>query len=445
MKRTTLSNVRNEQAGGLVTVDGRSRAADACRMTQLLTSGGAGARTLILLGLAAIGIALASCGSDSRAAVPTVLDSAGVSIVTTGHIDTTAVSQWRLRTEPAVRIGVVEGDSVYQLFNARSAYRRPDGSLVVANSGSREIRFYDGTGRHLRSVGRRGQGPGEYGYLRWARPYRGDSMVSLDGTTTRITVSDAQGRYARSFTPEAPGERPIAYVVGIFPDGSFLAQYGERAATSQDSTRVERPAISYGLWTPDGAFVREVRAFSGEDQFIRADGRSVSVAPLPFGRQTTVAVFGDHVLVAENSAPEISLFDQDGRLVRIVRAPWARPPLSDRDAQAHRQEQLASIEPTPFADLQRASIRATPYPELLPFYGEVVVDADRNIWVQGPPTPGRNTDRWLVFSEAGTYAGWIAIPRSLRVTQIDSDAIVGIATDDLGVQYVEVYPIERLP
>lgn len=398
---------------------------------------------LALLAFVATGIVVASCGSDRPAALHTLVDSAGVSIVTNDDIDTTAIYQWPFPTEPAVRIGVVEGDSAYQLFNVMNAYRRRDGSVVVANAGSGEIRFYDRNGRHLRSVGRSGKGPGEYVSLRWAQQYRGDSIVSLDGATNRVTISDAEGRYGRSFRPVAPGERPLAIVVVTLHDGSFLARYGGRTVTLQDSTRVERPATKYGLWTPNGEFVREFGVFMGREEFIWSDGRSLSAGNLPFGRKTTISILGDYVLVADNTAPEILLFEQDGQLAGIVRAPWTRPSLSERDAEADRQERLASIEPSPFAQVSRATVRAIPYPELLPYYEEIVVDADRNMWVQGPAIPGRGSDRWLVFSEDGTYTGWIAIPRSLRVTHIDSNAIVGIATDDLGVQYIEVYKLER--
>ena len=52
------------------------------------------------------------------------------------------VEQWSLSEVPLLEIGVVEGDPVYQLHEAVSSVRLPDGRVAVVNAGSQEIRFY---------------------------------------------------------------------------------------------------------------------------------------------------------------------------------------------------------------------------------------------------------------------------------------------------------------
>ena len=43
-----------------------------------------------------------------------------------------------------------------------AALRLPNGQIVIANSGSNELRYYDSAGVFLYAVGREGFGPGEF-------------------------------------------------------------------------------------------------------------------------------------------------------------------------------------------------------------------------------------------------------------------------------------------
>ena len=68
-----------------------------------------------------------------------------------------------LAAEPDLVIGVLEGAAEYQLYRVGRPVRLSDGRIAVPNSGSHEVRLFDASGRFLRSVGRLGSGPGEFG------------------------------------------------------------------------------------------------------------------------------------------------------------------------------------------------------------------------------------------------------------------------------------------
>jgi hypothetical protein len=108
-----------------------------------------------------------------------------------------AVEVLAISPEPAVSIGVVEGDEVYQLHNAVASIQLADGRVVVANAGSAELRFFDAAGRYLRSAGGRGGGPGEFRWLTGLYPYGADSLLAVDGAGNRISVFDTSGTFAR--------------------------------------------------------------------------------------------------------------------------------------------------------------------------------------------------------------------------------------------------------
>lgn len=113
---------------------------------------------------------------------------------------------WRLSAEPLVSIGVVEGDEVYQLYNALSSVRLPDGRLAVLNGGSEEVRFFDAEGRFLSDFGHAGAGPGEFRNPTRIQLLASDGLTVWDQALDRFSFHDADGAFSRVERLERNGE-----------------------------------------------------------------------------------------------------------------------------------------------------------------------------------------------------------------------------------------------
>lgn len=165
-----------------------------------------------------------------------------------------SVPVWRLSSEPLLEIGVVEGDTNYELFQATSSIRLDDGRIVVAN-GRRELRFYDASGRFVLRAGGRGRGPGEFSWLLRIYRYGADSILALDWAGNRVSVFDTQGKYARLAEADSMSEDPefpldVWLYRRFWVDGALVPQ--ERRAVRQALERLEVPADS----APAYRFVR---------------------------------------------------------------------------------------------------------------------------------------------------------------------------------------------
>lgn len=91
--------------------------------------------------------------------------------------------------EPHVlEIGAVSGEVPYLFDNIVNAVRLSNGTIVVANAGTRELRFFDSSGRFLYAQGRQGEGPGEYRTLTGLWRMGGDTLVAYDRSLGRMTV-----------------------------------------------------------------------------------------------------------------------------------------------------------------------------------------------------------------------------------------------------------------
>ena len=137
-------------------------------------------------------VSSSGCDATSPSVVPSVRDSLGVRIVDHGELDSAALPQWSLGSDPMVSIGVVDGDDADLLYGVLDAHRRRDGSIAIVDR-SRALRVFDSLGAHVWTAGRRGDGPGEFGFPQMVTEISGDSIVVWDVMHRRLT-----GRRVRS-------------------------------------------------------------------------------------------------------------------------------------------------------------------------------------------------------------------------------------------------------
>ncbi len=102
-----------------------------------------------------------SCARSPERPSFSIRDSSGVEIAENNFPTEPETLAWKVTREPLVDIGGDESDPSHQLFRVFDVLRLPDGSMAVLDGGSSEIRFFDTNGRHSRTVGGQGEGPGE--------------------------------------------------------------------------------------------------------------------------------------------------------------------------------------------------------------------------------------------------------------------------------------------
>lgn len=161
-----------------------------------------------------------SPNADSRGLEPTVRDSADVRIIENPRPPSGSRLGWRIGTEPEVSIGAREGEGPYMLHRAQDALILSDGRIVVANTGSDELRVFDASGIHVATWGRRGEGPGEFSALVQVHRWRGDSLLALYSRARHLSVLDSEGNVGRAFTL-LQGES-FFRVEAVLPVGAIL-------------------------------------------------------------------------------------------------------------------------------------------------------------------------------------------------------------------------------
>jgi len=126
--------------------------------------------------------ALAACGAGTGTGSGTVFrDSAGVAIAESDHTRPAWGSDgWRLTDAPLIQVGSVDAEGPEQFLGVMDARLLPNGDLAVVNARLQRVVLFDAQGKHRRTIGRRGDGPGEFREPWKVYPQAGDSLMVVD-------------------------------------------------------------------------------------------------------------------------------------------------------------------------------------------------------------------------------------------------------------------------
>ncbi|HSJ25977.1 MAG TPA: hypothetical protein VK929_14970 [Longimicrobiales bacterium] len=385
-------------------------------------------------------ITLGGCSGD-RAAEPIVAttDSLGITIVQSSRPAPEGAARFRVDGEPALTIGAVDGAEPVVFRQIRGLLRLSDGRIVVADGGSREVRYFSATGSHLMTAGGSGEGPGEFRSLSGLVRLPADSVWAYDGLALRFTVFDPEGRLAGT---GSTGTAPTVF--GRLADGSPVFSVYARAADAAASDGYVRPQMAVMRLVPGRQEPARIAEIAGTEEFRVTDaGRVFTFAP-PFARRQSVAVHGDHLYTISANGQEIAVFGSSGELERLVRTTSEPRRITTADMTAYRNAVRAGYaEPSARSALHERVLSEAEYPSVMPLYRDLRLDADGYIWAELYRLPGETSPVWRVFNERGEWMRDVPTPSGVEIFEISADYLLGVWTDELGVEYVHLYDIAR--
>lgn len=381
---------------------------------------------------------LAGCRADAGSARVAVEDSSGVRIVRSSSATWGPEQQWHVASEPLLRIGTEQGDSLYTFDGVRGVDLLEDGHIAVLDGGSAQLRVYDGVGRLVWSVGRRGQGPGEFEQPVYLGRTADGRFAIWDRRIARLTMIARDGSVmdTRSFAERGSGQVPIAQAV--FPDGTLLATYPSLVSSPRPGTVL---ADTLTLWKLDADSDGRERIailpgpiwlWTGQFQL-----------PVPFTANPARGIGGDRLAIAAGPEFAIAVYD-GGRLIgrHIVQRPMT--PLREDDVRRVvdywvENQYYGAPEAT-----WREWLPRMPVPRHQPAYDRIVVSADGHVWArQYVLDPDWNDPAtWDIFGPAGTYLGAVVTPARLDALAAGNGTLAGVLRDELDVEYVAVYRVE---
>jgi hypothetical protein len=373
-----------------------------------------------------------------------------------------AAEAWQVADAPEVVIGADEVIPGHSLFRVRGATRLSDGTIVIANGGSSELRFFSAEGRHVGSVGGQGRGPGEFWHI--------IAMARLAGDTIGVLTADpkiakvAGGRVVEEpafdlslvkvacrLDEDAPGR--------LLPDGSILVK-----ATDFVPLPGCPPVATQS--------VRDDEVYRTTDLLLRAEpwsGRRDTLGIFPgtererrryihFGRMLATAATADRIYVGDTGSDSIAVLSTGGTRFATWRVELTPRPIPPEVRSA----------PPETLRYPSGEVVIAPYTfqETYPVFGRLVADATGHLWVMSypplaapiqsrrlespmglfsgePPVVEEGGARWIVLDMTGAAVATVRTPPDLWVLEIGADYVLGVAHDSLDVETVRLYRLTR--
>ena len=357
------------------------------------------------------------------------------------------------RTRPPRRRSVFEsdhGEETGSRILTVGVIHGPDGSIAVADRLLARITVLSAGGTVLAAMGREGDGPGEFRSL---------SGIVVDGEGRLFTFDDMHQRLSEwTFDGTLVGDTRLSRegtdrrigAVGQFADGSWHASERDRMVATELGG-VGRDTVGYHRLGEDGAVWEAlVRVPGRATTMFTVGGMPPGIRGALFSPRALGATRGNCLLAGASDEPVLRIFDPTGAALGELRLEIR----VDRATEDHRQEWVSESIAS-FARLfgdevgpqQRQMIEgmgeAMGMAERIPFAHDLVDDLGY-VWAQPHELPdGPGSSEWRVFAETGQAIGTVHLPVGLRALAISTDAVVGVRTDDLGRQFVQVHALAR--
>ena len=185
------------------------------------------------------------------------------------HLHNPAVGLWHSdeawRLDDVLRIGAVDVEGPAQFGRIRDIEVDRLGRIYVLEAQSREVRVFDQAGRHVRSFGRSGAGPGEFRNPTTLAWMADDRLVVVDPGGGRYSLFDTAGAYVGAIRRELQ-QNWFPWRGAIDRQGQILDWITDRAPGTGETRhmllRMEAPVAraadsTPGVWasTPRDTFV----------------------------------------------------------------------------------------------------------------------------------------------------------------------------------------------
>ena len=347
-----------------------------------------------------------------------------------------------------LRFGSRDGDDPNLLFgDIRGIQASSDGNIYVLDYQAAEVRVFDSDGRYLRTIVRRGEGPGEVTAANGI-VLSGDTLLWIhDHGNWRILGVDLAGEQVRQF------DKPVLSYGAIW-DGVFdnRGRYWRDDSHSDDeqsyppppgwrSSTWRRYYKSYDLsnGVVDSVYLGERTYRSFYAHYRDSNGRLQWLTPGFQAYEATVVNPSGGFWHANSATYRIARTGEGGDTLVVIEAGVPALPVTDEDRSAYIEE---AVEDGPEARRAAEEVAAL-MPDVKPVLANMFVDDEGRLWVQRL-TAADAPAFYDMYSEDGDYLGSVRFaftPAFSMYFWVQHGGIYTWVVDEMDVPYVVRAPV----
>ena len=356
------------------------------------------------------------------------------------------VATVRLSEERTLSIGLREGSDEYLFTRVSGGARLADGSVVVSDQGAYRIQKFGPEGEHLWSRGRKGEGPGEFEYVRLLQGCASaQSVVAYDIRTRRVTVLGGDGGILEDYPFVFEGL--AADEIGCSPNGrlAFTGSGTELGDTALEPGTIRRGIVSLGFAERGDTEITVLREGipDTEQTYLGSPG---DYAPGSIWSHDAVfAATDDGVWLGTGDDYEVEFVDWTGATTRRIR--WEGPDLTvtQHDIDRHRENLQERYRRRGDPDW-RARFESSwewesgRIPLVFPACNRLLLGDDGVLWIHDFIRTGEHSE-WFAFTEDGRWVRSLVLPPRTRLFDIGPDWALVLTLDDQDVQRLAVHTL----
>ncbi len=356
---------------------------------------------------------------------------ASLSAQTTGRLS--------IDKHPAVELGGSLDDPSDQFGLVVGATRLPDGRLLVMDLLPPSVRLYDENGRHIRDIGRRGNGPGEFqqpldfvvsGDTLAVLDQRGRiAWFNMDGDVLRTDRISAESLCGDGFLPRLAGLLADASVVLRCEERLFGRVRGEyRQEVGLLRIRMPSSVDTLGFFPADSG---------------RTDRGSVPI-PRPYLPNSPVLWAANHgnVFVAASSQPTVRILPVSHASASEHALPLRPRRVTDQDVEEAIETGLRVVGNENDRRVIGEWLREMPTAETTPFIRSLVATTDGEIWIESWDRSASGSV-WLVFDPTGSRVTRAEAPIRAELLAAGRDWTLWLSKDEFGADRVRLHRVDR--
>lgn len=346
--------------------------------------------------------------------------------------------EWQLTQ--VVSIGpksLTEQETPDEFGGVSAAVLGPDGTVFVADGVNDEIRVFGLDGAHIRTFGRDGEGPGEFGSI-YSIAWIGDRLLTLDPWLGRIGEFSAEGEWLGQRTTAGSITGPPTFIrfFPVGPNEAFRFAFGsDRGWVGLDNRGDTGDTVAWASAPEDLPGLTETI-------ICEWDGGTGYYPHTVGAKFVQHPASGGVVYSAWGYFYRIAVTEAGGDTLRVIERDLPTEPITDEDWTAGSAEFDESRKRFQFSDAD-CNPRSYTRPERSSFIEEIFVAPDGKLWVEVIRNAG---NLWEFFDPEGRLLGSVpAVPHKERTVPVfQADHLVTIRQDDLDLDHVEVWRLERV-
>ena len=305
--------------------------------------------------------------------------------------------------------------------------------IYISDDGEKRINVYTPDGEYLQSLGRKGQGPGEFEYIH-NLVIDENHVYALDFSKNFINTYFLETLEFDTTIPLLREDQRIEKLQGYFPSdfqvlssGEVLVTYTQSFGRNDDESQKRYDLIFQtdrtGRIQPDPVLELE----SAEAIVLRTDN-SVSVFGAPFAISVNSALSPNQKIVVNRTDRFLfKVYDENGNYERAFYYPFPNKPLTRNTALNQYDNE----------NYKRA-IRNYDLPESWPAVDQFLIDDENRFWVS-TIIDEEGMFEWWVLDEQGNLLAKQIWPSTHKVEHVQNNYLYMTEEDDMGLVEVVKY------